>query len=192
MITQKGTKTLYTERLILRKFTVDDADDMFNNWANDERVTRFLSWKPHKSVEETRELLKGWCTAYENDNTYNWAIVYEGKTIGSLSVVTINEKREFADLGYCMGYDYWNKGIMTEAVKAVIDYLFSEIGINRIGISHAVKNFGSGKVAQKCGLTYEGTKREFFKDSKGEFHDMSFLGILRKDWENKICCVEEK
>ncbi len=183
MITHKGTKTIYTDRLILRKFTVGDAEDMYNNWANDERVCRFLSWSPHKSVDETKELLKGWVTAYESDSTYNWAIDYNGKAIGSLSVVTINERREYADLGYCMGYDYWNKGIMTEAVKAVVDYLFSEIGVNRIGISHAVKNPGSGRVAEKCGLKYEGTMREFFKASNGEFFDISFLGIIRKDWE---------
>ncbi len=183
MIIHKGTKTLYTERLVLRKFTVDDAEDFYNNWGNDERVTRFLSWSPHKSVDETKELLKGWVDAYKSDSTYNWAIVYDGKVIGSLSVVTINEKREFADLGYCMGCDYWNKGIMTEAVRAVVDYLFSEIGVNRIGISHAVKNPGSGRVAEKCGLKYEGTMREFFKTSNGEFLDVSFLGIIRKDWE---------
>ncbi len=183
MISHKGTKTLYTERLVLRKFTIDDAEDFYNNWGNDERVTRFLSWQPHKSVDETKELLKGWVAAYESDSTYNWAIEYEGKAIGSLSVVILHEKREFADLGYCMGCDYWNKGIMTEAVKAVIDYLFSEIGVNRIGISHAVKNPGSGRVAQKSGLSYEGTRRELFKDATDEFHDISEYGIIRKDWE---------
>ncbi len=184
MITHKGTKTLYTQRLVLRKFTVDDAEDFYNNWGNDERVTRFLSWQPHKSVDETKELLKGWVAAYESDGTYNWAIEYEGKVIGSLSVVGgINERREFADLGYCMGCDYWNKGIMTEAVKAVIDFLFAEVGINRIGISHAVKNPGSGRVAQKCGLLYEGTRREMFKDHNGVFHDISEYGILRREWE---------
>ncbi len=185
MITHKGTKTLYTERLVLRKFTVDDADDFYNNWGKDEKVTRFLSWQPHKSVDETKELLKDWCKAYESDKTYNWAIEYDKKVIGSLSVVILHEKREFADLGYCMGYDYWNKGIMTEAVKTIIDYLFSEISVNRIGISHAVKNPGSGRVAQKCGLSYEGTRRELFKDRNGEFHDISEYGIIRKDWEKQ-------
>ncbi len=68
---------------------------------------------------------------------------------------------------------------MAEAVKAVTDYLFSEVGINRIGISHAVKNPASGRAAQKCGLSYEGTKREYFRASIGEFLDMSDYGIVR-------------
>lgn len=85
---------------------------------------------------------------------------------------------------FIIEYDYWNKGIMTEAAKAVIDYLFAEVGVNRVGISHAVKNPASGKVAQKCGLTYEGTKREYYKTSNGEFLDISEYGILRREWKN--------
>ena len=74
---------------------------------------------------------------------------------------------------------------MSEAAKAVIDYLFKEVGVNRIDISHAVKNPASGRVAQKCGLTYEGTKREFFKASSGEFLDVSYYGILRSEWKKQ-------
>ena len=185
MLTHKGTQTIYTERLVLRRFTVDDAQAMYNNWANDERVCRFLSWSPHKSSEETKQLLEGWCDAYKNDTTYNWAIEFSGTVIGSISVVEIKERHERAEIGYCMGYAYWNKGIMSEATKAVVDYLFSEVGVNRIDISHAVKNPASGRVAQKCGLTYEGTKREFFKPSSGEFLDISYYGILRSEWERQ-------
>ena len=185
MLTHKGTQTIYTERLVLRRFTVDDAQAMYDNWANDERVSRFLSWSPHKSSEETKQLLEGWCDAYKNDTTYNWAMEYDGTVIGSISVVEIKERHERAEIGYCMGYAYWNKGIMSEAAKAVIDYLFMEVGVNRIDISHAVKNPASGRVAQKCGLTYEGTKREFFKTSSGEFLDISYYGILRSEWERQ-------
>ena len=188
MISHKGTKTLYTERLVLRKFTVDDAREMYENWANDERVCRFLSWSPHESAEATKQLLESWCAAYENDKTYNWAMEYEGVVIGSISVVEIKERHERAEIGYCMGYDYWNKGIMSEAAKAVIDYLFREVGVNRIDISHAVKNPASGRVAQKCGLTYEGTKREYFRSSAGEFLDISYYGILRSEWEKRNMC----
>lgn len=111
------------------------------------------------------------------------AIEFDGKTIGSISVVWLDENSEHAELGYCIGYDYWNKGIMTEAAKAVINYLFAEIGVNRVCISHAVKNPASGKVAQKCGLTFEGTKREYFKTVSGEFLDISVYGIVRREWE---------
>ena len=185
MLTHKGTKTIITERLILRKFRVDDAMDMFNNWASDENVTRFLTWKPHESVDATKQLLEGWVAAYDNEKTYNWVIEYKGQAIGSISVVRLSDKCEYAELGYCLGCDYWNKGIMSEAANAVIDYLFAEIGVNRVGISHATENPGSGKVAQKCGMFYEGTKREYFKTSTGKFVDIVDYGITRSDWERK-------
>lgn len=183
MLTHKGTQPIHTKRLLLRKFRVDDAQAMFDNWANDDRVTRFLTWVPHGSPDFTKQLLESWCAAYENPSAYNWAIEFEGKVVGNISVVRLSEKCEYAELGYSLGYDYWNKGIMTEAAKAVIDYLFAEVGVNRVGISHAVKNPASGKVAQKCGLTYEGTKREYYKTSNGEFLDISDYGILRREWE---------
>ena len=100
---------------------------------------------------------------------------YEGTPIGNISVVRLSEKSEYAELGYCMGYAYWNKGFMPEAAKAV--------SVNRVGISHAVKNPASGRVAQKCGLTFEGTKREYFKTSTREFLDISDYGIIRSEWE---------
>lgn len=183
MITHKGTKTLHTERLTLRQFTVDDAQAMFENWANDERVTRFLTWCPHESPEATKQLVALWCAAYDQPSTYNWVMVYQGTAIGNISVVSLNEKSERAELGYCMGFAYWNKGLMTEAAKAVIDFLFAEVGVNRIQISHAVKNPASGRVAQKCGLLFEGTWREYFKTSSGEFLDISHYGIVRSQWE---------
>ena len=72
---------------------------------------------------------------------------------------------------------------MTQVVRNVIDYLFSEINFHRIGIAHAVKNPASGRVARKCGMIYEGTQREYHKNSAGEYLDLSNYGILKSDWE---------
>ena len=79
MLTHKGTQTIITQRLTLRRFQVDDAQAMFDTWANDERVTRFLTWVPHESPELTKQLLESWCASYENPNYYNWVIEFEGK-----------------------------------------------------------------------------------------------------------------
>ncbi len=183
MLTHKGTQTIKTERLELRRFTTEDANAMYENWAKDERVTKFLTWEPHKSPDATRMLLESWCTDYENKNYYQWAIVFEGKVVGSISVVRISEDNDCAEIGYCIGYDYWGKGIVTEAANAVIDFLFSEVNTNRVVICHAVKNPASGKVAQKCGLSFEGTHKEEFKAQWGEYLDISYYAIVRKEWE---------
>lgn len=185
MLNHKGTQEIKTERLLLRRFKVRDAEDMFKNWANDERVSRYVGWSPHKSPKFTKKLLRRWRSAYRKKNNYNWAIEFEGKVIGSISVVKINNTSEYAELGYCLGFDFWNKGIMSEAAEAVIDFLFSEVGVHNVGIWHAVKNPASGRVAQKCGLTYEGTRRELFKTSDGRFNDIACYGILKDEWEER-------
>lgn len=185
MITHKGTQIIKTQRLILRKFTIDDANDMFKNWANDERVTRFLTWEPHGNIENTKELLILWCNGYENHENYNWAIEYSGKVVGSLSVVRINNRDEYAEIGYCLSYEFWNKGIMTEAANAVIDFLFEKVGVNKVCISHAIKNPASGMVAKKCRMTLEGIKREDFKTKNGEFLDIATYSILSKEWKKR-------
>lgn len=185
MLTHKGTQTLATARLTLRRFTVEDADEMYKNWANDARVTRFLTWQPHTSPEQTKQLLTLWVSEYEKPDKYSWVIEFEHRAIGNISVVLCEEQSEVAHLGYCIGFDTWGKGIMTEAVRAVIDYLFGEVGFHRITICHALKNPASGKVAQKCGLTLEGTRRDAFKNFEGEFLDICDYGILRPEWEAK-------
>ncbi len=183
MLNHKGTKTLTTERLVLRQFKLEDVEAMYKNWTSDERVKKFLSWSLHKSVDETRKLLQSWCAGYENDTTYNWVITLNGEPIGSISVIEIIERDESCELGYCSGYDFWGNGYMTEAAKAVVDYLFGEIGMHRIAIRHVVKNPASGRVAQKCGFTLEGvTRKSRYTPSLGEFLDMAYYGILREEW----------
>lgn len=183
MLTHKGTQTITTERLTLRKFVAEDAKDMYENWAKDEQVTKYLTWPPHESLETTQYVLSLWCNDYKNKNFYQWAIVFEGKVIGSISVVRISDENEYAELGYCLSRNYWGKGIMSECAKAVTDFLFAQVGVNRVSICHAVKNPASGRVAQKCGLTFEGTHKEEFKAQYGEFLDISYYAIVRKDWE---------
>ena len=188
----QGTKPLQTERLLLRRLTTADAEEMYETWAKDRRVTEFLTWPPHASPEATKKVLEAWEKEYEKDDYYQWGMVYEGRLIGSISVVRIQDQSEWAELGYCMGYDFWGKGLMTEGARAVIDFLFSEVGANRIAIAHAVRNPASGRVAEKCGMTREGILREHFKSSKGEYLDIAVWSLLRKEWKNKQNIVQKK
>ncbi len=181
MLNHQGTKILKTPRLTLRPFTPDDANEMYHNWANDPRVTRYLTWQPHISPEATRALLEMWCAEYKKKDHYNWVIEYEGQAIGNISVVGYHERFEIATLGYTIGYAYWGKGIMTEVVMAIRDYLFDEVGFHRIQIDHMKDNPASGKVAAKCGFTYEGTSRECHIDSTGSFVDLCHYGMLASD-----------
>ena len=107
-LTHKGTAVIQTERLVLRRFTREDANDMFNNWANDERVTKYLRWMPHQSVDITKDIIDGWVSGYQRDNCYNWAIKYDNKVIGNISVIKSSDRDENAEIGYVIGCYWWN------------------------------------------------------------------------------------
>ena len=185
MLNHKGTLTLTTPRLVLRPFTPEDAEAMYRNWASDAQVAKFLTWQPHTSVAATGLLLELWCDAYKDEGNYNWCITLDGEPIGGISVVRFSQRNGDAELGYCLSRRHWGAGYMTEATEAVIDFLFREVGAHRVTISHAPQNPASGRVAQKCGLTYEGTTREGFLTHEGEWLDIAHYGILRAEWEQK-------
>lgn len=152
--------TLETDRLILRPFELDDAESMFNNWASDEEVTKYLTWNTHKSIEETKEILAFWVNQYEKEERINFAIVYKenNELIGGIDVVGYLEGVPV--IGYNLSRKYWNKGIMTEACKKVIELLFS-LNHEKIIIEAMVENIGSNRVIQKCGGVYDSTYDDY-------------------------------
>ncbi len=184
MINQ-GTKTLKTNRLILRKFKIADSFYMFNNWANSEKVTKFLTWKRHESEETTKCVIKSWIKEYKNKNFYQWAIVLKelNQVIGSISVVRIDEQNNSVNIGYCLGDKWWRQGIMTESLNAVIDFLFKKVGVSEITSTHDVKNPNSGKVMEKCKMKYVCTKKGGATNNRGVV-DIKFYNILRQDYLN--------
>ena len=100
-----GTKRIETERLILRRFHLDDAQAMFQNWASDPEVTRFLTWPTHESVEISSMVLADWTSHYGEDHYYQWAIELKGlgQPIGSVAAFNLNEQVGRVEVGYCIG-----------------------------------------------------------------------------------------
>lgn len=146
---------IQTERLILRPWKEADLND-FYEYASVDGVGQMAGWIPHKSVEESRKIL-----SFFIDEKKTFALEYNGKVIGSLGIEKYNEENnpELADLqgreiGYVLSKDYWGRGLMPEAVKAVIDWLFAEIGLDFIMIGHFDWNSQSRRVIEKCGFQY--------------------------------------
>ena len=179
----KGTKTIETERLILRKFRREDVTAAFRNWCSDEKVTEFLRWPAHRDVETTGRILDDWIRQSENDDFYQWAIVLKelGEPVGTISVVEKKEDLNILHIGYCIGSRWWHRGITSEAFSAVIPYLFLEVGANRIESQHDPDNPRSGAVMKKCGLRYEGTLRQADSSNRG-IVDACMYSILKDEW----------
>ena len=177
-----GTQRLETDRLYLRRFTVGDAEDMYRNWASDPEVTRYLTWPCHASAEATAELLKTWVEQYEDGGRFQWAIERKSApgVIGSIAAVNLDEATNAAEIGYCLSRACWGQGIMPEALRAVMDFLFDEADFNRLTARHDRNNPNSGHVMEKAGMRKEGVLRQGGKNNRG-ICDLVCYAALRYD-----------
>jgi len=180
-----GTVDIETKRLLLRQFNIRDTSAAFNNWTNDDKVTEYLRWPTHKSIEITESILKEWVNSYKNKDFYQWAIIfkeYGDDPIGTISVVDKNERLNIVHIGYCIGSRWWNQGITSEAFSGIIPFLFEKVKVNRIESQHDPNNPNSGRVMIKCGLKYEGTLRQADINNKG-IVDASMYSLLASEYD---------
>ncbi len=186
MLTHTGTQTIETERLTLRRFTTEDADDMLKYWISDEKVQALYCEPAYKTKEAVSELLDKYIAGYEKENYYRWAIILKAtdECIGQLAFFLVDEKNHFVEIEYCVGTLFHNRGYMTEAVKAVIAFGFERIHLHKIQVSHKAGNLCSKRVIEKCGFVYEGTLRDYFYNGNG-YTDRLFYSILQDEYSKE-------
>ncbi len=174
---------LETEDLILRKPRIRDAKDIYS-YASDPEVARYVLWEPHRSVSETASFIRDLRARIRAGCPSSWVVVLRGTgtVIGTVGFVWYSAENNAAELGYSFSREYWNHGYATQALRAVIDAVFSSLPLNRLEAQHDVRNPASGRVMQKCGLTQEGILRGRILN-KGEYVDTALYSILRSDWE---------
>lgn len=180
----KGTNTIETIRLILRRFILTDVQDMYRNWASDPETLKFLPWGPHEDIGVTERRIKSWVESYNRNNYYNWAICLkpEGKVIGSISVEIQNEREESCEVGYCIGREFWGRELVPEALRAVMHYLFYEVGFFSIVAKHDVLNQASGRVMQKAGMKFDRIINHTSRRRDGSFCDCAMY-VRQRDEE---------
>ena len=178
-----GTQTLQTDRLILRRFVESDAEAMFQNWASSAENLTYVTWDPHPNLEVTRNSIRSWVTSYTNPNYYKWAICLKDnpeQVIGDISIVSMDEIDSSCEVGYILGKNYWGRGMMTEAMTAVLDFCFTQAGFQKVRARYASLNPASGRVMEKAGMFYlktivNGVER------KGYLADLIYYQINRED-----------
>jgi len=178
-----GTQILQTDRLILRRFVESDAEAMFQNWASSAENLTYVTWDPHPDVEVTRNSIRNWVASYTNPNYYKWAICLKEnleQVIGDISIVEMNEKDSSCEIGYILGKNYWGRDMMTEALKAVLDFCFTQAGFQKVGARCASLNPASGRVMEKAGMSYLKTVANGV-ERKGYLADLIYYQVNRED-----------
>lgn len=175
--------TLQTQRLILRKFRDSDLEDLYE-YAKDPDVGPNAGWEPHSNRYITRKILNNFI---QKDEV--WAIVWKetGKVIGSIGLHK-DSKRDINNakkLGYVLSKEYWGRGLMPEAVKRIIAYVFEELDLPILCVEHFPFNSKSKRVIEKCGFQYEGILRRSYTNYEGKLLDQICYSMIPEEYQEK-------
>ena len=151
---------LETKRLRLRKPALQDAEDIFRKYAQDPEVTKYLTWRPNRNVQETRDFLDACLRAWDEGKSFHWVIERKAdhELLGMITARVDDQKWE---LGYVLAPSYWGRGYMTEVVKKIVDWALKQEEIYRVWSVCDVDNRASARVMEKTGMKREGILRRW-------------------------------
>lgn len=182
---------LETERLTLRPLSLEDIDDVFE-YAKSPLVGPNAGWRPHVSKLESEAFIKYSINKRDFGQPGIYAIVHKenNKTIGTIEIHSYNQFK--GEIGFVLNPEYWGKGIVVEASKAVIIYGFEILHLKRLQYGCFLFNNRSKRVCEKLGFTVEGILRNKFKNYDGEIIDEEIASITYEDYtSNKIAWIVE-
>ena len=146
------------ERLILRKPRMDDAAFIFNRYAQDSEVTRYLIWRPHIHIGETETFLERCMQVWDRETNFPYTLTLH-KSDEPIGMLETHNQGFKLEIGYVLVRSLWGKGYMIEALRAVVDWAFTQPGIFRVQAVCDVENIGSARVMEKAGMEREGLLR---------------------------------
>ncbi|OCA91005.1 GCN5 family acetyltransferase [Bacillus sp. FJAT-27225] len=184
---------LETERLLLRKITPADADDIFA-YGSKEEVAAYVTWDTHRTIEDTQTFIGYVLNQYHNKKVAPWGIELKetGRLIGTIDFVWWQPAHNSAEIGYVIAPQYWGKGICTEAAKVIMQFGFEQMELVRIQARCFAENIGSARVMEKAGMSFEGINRKAMF-TKGKHRDLKVYSILQEEFsllQNKAAAVQ--
>jgi [ribosomal protein S5]-alanine N-acetyltransferase len=171
-----------TDRLLIRKLSKEDAHAIFH-YASDPEVTKYVFFQTHQTLEDTWKFLEFSLEKYEKKEVAPWGIEWKetGELIGTCDFLWWSVEHKKAEIGYIISKEFWNRGIMSEAVKKLIQFGFEVMELNRIEARCNENNIASARVMEKVGMKFEGMMREALF-IKGYYWNLKCYSILKRDW----------
>lgn len=163
-----------TNRLILRKALLSDAQAMYRNWSSEAEVTKYLSWYPHTNEGASLLILELWRNLSPKERMTMWIIEDKSRqeAIGSISLMLVDKASYLGEIGFCLGKAFWDKGYATESLAAIIKHGFTA-GYEKLICRTRSENIAAKKVIEKNKMTYKETKKVFWlKDYEYKFIDI--------------------
>ena len=178
--------SLTTNHLVLRHIQPSDAEDLFATFS-DEETMQFTGHGPYQLEDETRRFIEQIQTRYARREAIRWGITLKGenRVIGSCGFHDFDAGFHRAETGYELNRAFWNQGLMTEAMSAILAYGFTDLNLHRIEASIDMTNEASKALLLKLGFTYEGNLRQRYA-FRGRFGDQHFFGLLQDEWLRSV------
>ncbi|HWB53675.1 MAG TPA: GNAT family N-acetyltransferase [Tepidisphaeraceae bacterium] len=153
-------ETLATRRLVLRRARVEDADAVSEEYAQDAEVTKYLVWRPHENIEETREFFSGCEAKWKTGTEYTWAVTVnsEDRAVGMIAARVVGHA---VDIGYVLAKRFWGRGMMSEAAGAIVAWAIEQPRVFRVWAVCDAANAASARVLEKAGMEREGLLRRW-------------------------------
>lgn len=160
---ERPPEKINTDRLLLRKPMMEDAAPIFELYAQDPEVIRYLTFKPHQSINDTKTFLKKCLNSWKKNTSFPWTIIRQNdkQLLGMLEIVNIEQSG--IQLGYVLAQPFWGKGYMTESLIKIIDWSLKQRDIFRVWAVCDLENIASARVMEKAGMQKEGTLRRWVR-----------------------------
>ena len=186
MLIPLGTQSIETQRLCLRRFSREDADSIYRNWASDQLIQDAYGEPTYTDKTAVETWIDQVIQSYER-NAYRWAIIecITGECVGQIAFFLVDEKNQFCEIEYCIGRAFQRRGFAVESTRAVLDYGFTRAQFHRIQICCREKNIASKGVIEKCGFVYEGMLRDYFY-RHGSFESRLYFSLLEEDYSRYL------
>ena len=184
-----------TERLILRPWTENDAEDLFT-YAKDPRVGSNAGWKPHPDPQHSLEIIK---TVLSGPETYAVCLKSDCRAIGSVGLFPYHgsenvsgkpDEAQELEIGYWLGVPFWGQGLIPEAVRCLQKYAFAVLGCSIMWCSNYSGNHNSERVQEKCGFTYHHTEEDSPGEQIHEVRTVRYSRITRDEWKRLTGCAD--
>jgi RimJ/RimL family protein N-acetyltransferase len=153
-------RTWQTERLLAKPSAIEDAKVVFEDYASDPTVAKYMTWTPHRNVDDTKEFLRRCERVWSEGSAFPWSLWcrQDGAFVG---VIEIRVGTSAVDLGYALVRRWWHQGLMSEAVTAVVHWALAQPTIYRVWATCDIDNVASARLLERVGMEREGVLRQW-------------------------------
>ncbi|MBQ6490300.1 MAG: GNAT family N-acetyltransferase [Solobacterium sp.] len=170
----EGTRELKTERLVLRRYRMEDAVELYEKFGSDPEMYRYSGWNPYASVQMAEMTIQDFIGNYEKTDFYGWAVVYRGELVGTIGAYDYDAGRGQIETGYSIARSFWGRGFAAEALRCVLLYLTEQEGIHTVTAWCASENTGSMKTMLKAGMKLTHTEKNGL-EAEGKTYDKLYF-----------------